>query len=70
MALYQLPDLNQARTRASELITNLRQRPIPEIARLLAPYTPGAPSCSPSSAIPTEDYTQIRIKTRHLTFIA
>jgi transposase len=34
MALYQLTDLDQARTRATELITNLRNCPIPEIARL------------------------------------
>jgi transposase len=34
MALYQLTDSDQAHTRASELITRLRECPIPEIARL------------------------------------
>jgi hypothetical protein len=34
MALYQLSDPDQVRTRASELITTLRQCPIPEIAKL------------------------------------
>jgi transposase len=34
MAFYQLSDPDQARTRAGELITNLRQCPIPEIAKL------------------------------------
>jgi transposase len=34
MTLYQLTDPDQARIRASELITNLRQCPIPEIAKL------------------------------------
>jgi transposase len=34
MALYQLTDPDQARTRATELITNLRSCPIPEIAKL------------------------------------
>jgi transposase len=34
MALYRLPDPDQARTRATELITNLRSCPIAEIAKL------------------------------------
>jgi transposase len=34
MALYQLTDPDQARTRATEVITHLRSCPIPEIARL------------------------------------
>jgi transposase len=34
MALYQMSDPDQGRTRAGELITNLRQCPIPEIAKL------------------------------------
>lgn len=34
MALYQITDSDQARTRATELITNLRRCPIPEIAKL------------------------------------
>jgi transposase len=34
MSLYQLTDPDQARTRANELITKLRQCPIPEIAKL------------------------------------
>jgi transposase len=34
MALYQLTDPDQAHTRANELITRLRQCPIPEIAKL------------------------------------
>jgi len=34
MALYQITDPDQARTRATELITNLRSCPIPEIAKL------------------------------------
>jgi transposase len=34
MALYQLTDPEQAHTRATELITNLRSCPIPEIAKL------------------------------------
>ncbi|MGH3672955.1 MAG: ISL3 family transposase [Pseudonocardiaceae bacterium] len=34
MALYQLTDPEQARARATELITNLRNCPIPEIAKL------------------------------------
>lgn len=34
MALYQLTDTDQARTRATELITNLRSCPIAEITKL------------------------------------
>jgi transposase len=34
MTLYQITDPDQGRTRASELITNLRDCPIPEIAKL------------------------------------
>jgi len=52
MNLYRLDDPDQAHTQAEQLISDLRDCPIPEQARPGRTCTPGALSYAPTSSTP------------------